>query len=366
MFSRKLLFLFLLISQILPIANLKSEYKNHHLDNKLIALDEKVVNKNQYILGAGDILSIRFEDFEEYNSYVKIKIDGNLDLPMIGDVVAEDLIIEEINSLALERYSKIMNNPIIEIKLVKQRPIKVFLSGEITRPGLYKLTKDDEDAVKYLGSVNSDEFEIIEDFSIDNAPTLYEGIRTAQGITSVTDLENIEFRRKIPKKYGGGYKKTNLNLLSIFIYGDDSDNIKLMDGDVIIFKKSNKKIPEQILNVSKSNLNPATIGVYVTGRVQKPGLKNLLPGSTLNEAIAVAGGPKVLRGKVELITSKNDKLLIRTVKYNPKSTSSKKNPILKSGDIVRVRNSVISAGTELFSEIVPPIIGINTIYEILE
>ena len=92
--------------------------------------------------------------------------------------------------------------------------------------------------------------------------------KRAQGITDETDLENIELRRKIPEKFGGGYKKTSLNLLSIFIDGDDKSNIILMDGDVVAFKKSQNKIARQIMQASRNNLNPSTISVYVTGRVR--------------------------------------------------------------------------------------------------
>ena len=351
------------ISSILPFSNIRSE-NNLSNDNELTKIDDQSIYKNDYILGSGDILFIKFEDFPEYSAMVKIQNDGNLYLPKIGNIHADNLIIDELNELVLRKYSEIMINPIIDIYIAKQRPIKIFLAGEIARPGLYKLTND-LDAKNYFDPAPLSQYQSIENFSIDNTPTLYEGIKRAQGITNETDLENIEFRRKIPDKYGGGYKKTNLNLLSIFIDGNDKNNINLMDGDVIIFKKSKNKIASQIIKASKNNLNPSSIAVYITGRVQMPGLKSLKYGSTLSEAIAVAGGPKVLRGKIQLITSKNDQLLIKNYKYNPGKINTKNNPILQTGDIVRIRNSVASATTELFSEILPPIIGIGTVNNLL-
>ena len=359
---------FLLIFSIFSISsfpNLKLKAQNFISEKDQIENKEQTLKNNYYILGSGDILNINFEDFPEYNSTVKIQNDGSINLPKVGKINVQNLILEEVNSLALKKYSEIMINPIIEINLIKNRPIKVFFTGEVTRPGLYKLTQNDLDYNNYFNPASGGKLKVEERFSIDNSPTLYEGIKIAQGITDETDLENIELRRKIPEKFGGGYKKTSLNLLSIFIDGDDKNNINLMDGDIVLFKKSQNKIAKQIMQASRNNLNPSTISVYVTGRVRSPGLKSLKYGSTLNEAIAVAGGPKSLRGKIQLISSKNDKLNYKTFRYKPNKLNSLNNPTLKSGDIVRIGNSALSAGTELFSELLPPIIGVGTVNNLL-
>ncbi len=353
------------IFSISPFPNLKLRAQYFTSEKDQIENKELSLKKNYYILGSGDILNINFEDFPEYNSTVKIQNDGSINLPKVGKIYVQNLLLEEVNSLATKKYNEIMVNPIIEINLVKQRPIKVFFTGEVARPGLYKLTQNDVDYNNYFNPAPGGKLQVQERFSIDNSPTLYEGIKRAQGITDETDLENIELRRKIPEKFGGGYKKTSLNLLSIFIDGDDKSNIILMDGDVVAFKKSQNKIARQIMQASRNNLNPSTISVYVTGRVRSPGLKSLKYGSTLNEAIAVAGGPKSLRGKIQLISSKNDKLNYRTFRYKPNKLNSLNNPTLKSGDIVRIGNSALSAGTELFSELLPPIIGVGTVNNLL-
>ena len=360
---KKSFFILFFVISIFPISSLKSEYK-FSTEKEYTEVDAQNIYKDVYILGPGDQLFIKFEDFEEYNAFVTIQNDGNLYLPKIGNVYANNLIIEELNSLVLKKYKKMMKYPIIDVYLKKPRPIKIFITGEVVRPGFYNLSKKGLDSANYFDPEPLME-EIDDDF-IDRSPTLFEGIQQAKGITNKTDLENIEFRRKIPEKYGGGYKKTNLNLLSILIDGDDTNNLNLMDGDVIIFKKSNNKIATQIIEASRTNLNPESIGVYITGRVHDPGLKSLRYGSTLMQAIAVAGGPKILRGKIELITSKNDKISIKTYKYNPRKMTLDNNPVLQTGDIVRVGNSVASASTEIISEVVTPLIGINTIMNILE
>jgi polysaccharide export outer membrane protein len=55
----------------------------------------------------------------------------------------------------------------------------------------------------------------------------------------------------------------------------------------------------------------------------------------------------------------------RVFSYNPNAPSaSYKNPILMSGDIVRVRDSVLSAGVGLVNELATPFVGVYGLYSI--
>ena len=63
--------------------------------------------------------------------------------------------------------------------------------------------------------------------------------------------------------------QANLNFLLI-TQGDESQNIRLFDGDVVIYK-SPTVLREQLLQAGQSNLTPQFFQVYVSGRVQQPG-----------------------------------------------------------------------------------------------
>ena len=110
-FKRILLIIFPFFS-FLPNLYLKSEIINSSekdLTNKV----EKIVNQNEYILDSGDILFLKFEDFPEFNLFLRIQNDGNLYLPKVGKIKAENLLIGEINELITKKYSFIFRVGII-------------------------------------------------------------------------------------------------------------------------------------------------------------------------------------------------------------------------------------------------------------
>ena len=89
-------------------------------------------------------------------------------------------------------------------------------------------------------------------------------------------------------------------------------------------------------------------------------------GSSLNQAIASAGGPKLLRGKVEFLRfNKEGTTDRRLFRYSPKSPSGEyRNPVLMAGDVVRVNESIASASLELLNEITAPAVGLYSVYSI--
>ena len=124
---------------------------------------------------------------------------------------------------------------------------------------------------------------------------------------------------------------------------------------------------EQIIKAGQSNLSPDFIQVFVTGRVREPGSKVLPQGSSLDQAIASAGGQKLIRGQVEFIrfnrngTTDRRKFFVGST--NP--AGSYKNPILMAGDLVRVNDSPLSATLTVLEELSTPSIGIYSMYSLI-
>ena len=170
--------------------------------------------------------------------------------------------------------------------------------------------------------------------------------------------------RKQPLSGGGGRIRTNLNFLSLITEGNESQNIRLFDGDVVSVGKSTVVLRDQLLKAGQTNLSPQFIQVYVSGRVVTPGGVTLPQGSALNQAINLAGGPKLLRGKVEFVRfTREGDVDRRLFSYNPSAASNAyNNPILMAGDIVRVQDSAFSAGVGALGEVTAPLLGIYSIY----
>ena len=161
--------------------------------------------------------------------------------------------------------------------------------------------------------------------------------------------------------------RTKLNFLELIIDGNDKQNIRLLDGDTILVAKSPVELREQIIKAGQTNLSPDFLQVFVTGRVREPGPKVLPQGATLDQAIASAGGQKLLRGQVEFIRfnrdGSTDKRKFFLGGTNP--AGSYKNPVLMAGDVVRVNDSPLSATVTVLNEITTPAVGIFSVYSLL-
>ena len=197
-------------------------------------------------------------------------------------------------------------------------------------------------------------------------PTVYDAIRSAQGITPYSDLSQVQVIRKRAEGKGGGRMRTNLNFISLITEGNDSQNIRLLDGDTLKIRKSPVVLREQLIKAGRSNLTPQFMRVFVTGRVNTSGSIVLPQGSSLNQAISLAGGTKFLIGKIEFVRFSLDGSIDRRIfAYQPGAEAeSPNNPTLASGDIIRIHNSPISAGIEVLSELTNPFIGIFSVYSL--
>jgi len=341
-----------------------------------------------YILGPGDSIQIELEDFPELNGIVTIGPDGTIYLPRLKSTYIEGMTIEEVNSFLNQKLSAYIIEPDIYVKIVSYRPIRIYVSGEVRRPGYYTLSGT-QSAQQQLANANSLITNNINSPVLQNTrntgiiqpnqplggessgipikfPTVFDAIRAAQGITPYSDLGTVEVTRKQPLSAGGGQIRANLNFLSLITDGNESQNIRLFDGDVIKVSRSNVVLKDQLLEAGQTNLSPQYLEVFVSGRVKVPGGKVLPQGSTLTQAIDMAGGLKILHGSIEFIRFNRDGTSDRRVfRYKPSAPADDyKNPVLMAGDVIRARESPLSAATEVLGEITEPALGVYSIYGI--
>jgi polysaccharide export outer membrane protein len=92
----------------------------------------------EYVIGHGDAIDIIFLYNTELNQIeLKIRPDGKISLPYVGDVVAAGRPVSALDSLITARYSEIILDPDITIVMRKFRPEVVYTIGEIRNPGGY-------------------------------------------------------------------------------------------------------------------------------------------------------------------------------------------------------------------------------------
>ena len=88
----------------------------------------------------------------------------------------------------------------------------------------------------------------------------------------------------------------------------------------------------------------------------------------MNDGIDIAGGAKVLKGKVRFIRFNNDGTIEqRRLTYAKNSKrGSYKNPYLRDGDIILIDNSFFTSTNEVLTEVTAPISGIFSTYGLLK
>ena len=211
----------------------------------------------EYTIGPEDLLSISFWQQPDLNSVVKVRLDGKISLPVIGEIMTAGLTTSELSRKIVENisfYNKNISQSTVVIMEFNSR--KVFVEGQVNQPGKYS-------------------FEFI--------PNLWEVIREAGGPTEAADLSAV-------KVISGGEdvgKTSKVNLAKMLEKGDLSKLPKLKIGDTI-------EIPRSILSFGTEGIIPSFTGrniYYIYGQVQRQGVFPLEEKIELLDAIVLAGGP---------------------------------------------------------------------------
>lgn len=372
----------------LSVILLPSSYLAETLEKKIIKdkkINESIENKVvdfPYILGSGDKLFLEFANIPEFSKTYNIGPDGKIYIPKLRAFIAKGLTIKQLRMRLENEYAKFIVNPKIYIYPVFYRPVSIYIGGEVSKPGYYTLetTSIVNNNPNKLNSQNSSSPNIELEFNqnikknIPDStqiffPNMFEALKTAGGVTPYSDLTKIKVIRKtLDKNFQKARYEATINFMPFIKKGNQLPNLRLFDGDILIVGKNDVVDKDNLLSTSQTNISPDFIKVFVTGRIKDPGEKFLPQGATLNQAIIASGGPKILRGSIEFVRLKRDGSLDRRIfRYSPKSKSgSYKNPLLTSSDIVRVRDSLLSATSEVLSEVFEPIVGIYTIKGIVD
>ena len=357
-------------------------------DPSIPATGPAPVVPSSYILGPGDALVVELLDVPEYSGIFTIGPDGTLYLPRLRSLYVEGLTVDELRYFLTQQFSLYVRDPQVFLSPAAYRPIRVYVGGEVKRPGYYNL-RGQQEVQQALSNQTPNQATArptveaprtgvnpatlvgpqIGGVQINQSlqlPTVFDALRVANGVTPFSDLSDVTVTRLQALSSGGGKIRTNLNFLSLITEGDESQNIRLFDGDTIVVSRSPVELREQIIRAGLTNLSPDFLEVFVTGRVRQPGVKVLPQGTSLDQALAAAGGQLLLRGQVEFVRFNRDGTTDRR-RFSYASgapAGSFKNPVLMAGDVVYVTESMLSAAFTVLTEITTPAIGVYSIYSL--
>jgi len=168
---------------------------------------------DNYRLGPGDALQIDVLGDVWGTKDVKpeplvISPDGYIYFPLVGEVKAEGLSVTELTDRLTVGLSQYLRHPRVTVNLVKLRTTRVYVLGEVQKPGLYELEKEHRllDAVAIAGSYTKD---------------------AAKKKVFVIRKNNTSAPLRV-------------NLLALMEKGDMSQNVLLNEGDVVYLTANNR------------------------------------------------------------------------------------------------------------------------------
>lgn len=312
-------------------------------------LNSSNLQEDLYLLGVGDSLIFSVIGAEELRTNIKIFNDGKAIIPLLGPIKLKGLTVSSASRYLETLLKKEFINPKVELFITENRPIKISIIGEITRPGIYK-----------LNSLTSD------------LPTVISAIEEAGGLSKFADLTKISLQRELPGEEKS-YKKTNLNFRNLIFKGDQSQNPFLFDGDIIEIKKV-QNLNKDFLSITSTSLSPKSIKVNFLGEIGNPGSLNLDASTTLIDGILAAGGPKNWRssyGNVEILRINSDGSAFRK-KYRidlSQNYSEKNNPVLNNGDSVWIRRNNFAKASDAISAVSTPfrdLVNVWTLFKLID
>jgi polysaccharide export outer membrane protein len=203
---------------------------------------------DSYTLGAGDQIRVDVFRLPQYGGEMTVLVNGLLNLPVVGSVSLQGLTLEEAEQAIAAQYARILRNPIVTVTLVAPRPLNVSVTGEVSRPGSYKL--DDESSA---------------------FPTLTQVLEVAGGVRQSADLRQVQIRR--PQR-NGTEQIISVNLWEFLQIGDSRSNLTLRDGDTVFVPTASAvSLTEspQIASASFAAAERSSLNIAVVGEVFRPG-----------------------------------------------------------------------------------------------
>jgi polysaccharide export outer membrane protein len=95
---------------------------------------------SEYTIGADDVLSIIFWRDKELTADVTVRPDGKISLPLLNEVQATGLTPALLRERIVEESKKYVEDPNVTVVVKEIRSRKVFITGEVKKPGPYLLT----------------------------------------------------------------------------------------------------------------------------------------------------------------------------------------------------------------------------------
>ncbi len=117
----------------------------------------------EYVLQPGDVISINIVEHPEFSGRHKIRPDGRINYPVIGEIDVASLTCAQLVKIMQGKLSSYINNPVASVSIESYYANKIFAIGDIARPGEYQIYEpiDVLKAIAMCGGVKNSRIKVI-------------------------------------------------------------------------------------------------------------------------------------------------------------------------------------------------------------
>lgn len=98
-----------------------------------------VTPPDDYVIGPEDVLEVVFWREKDLSGQVMVRPDGMVSLPLLNDVQAAGLSVEQFRQNLLKAAGRYVENPSAAVIVRTINSRKIFITGEVNKPGAYAL-----------------------------------------------------------------------------------------------------------------------------------------------------------------------------------------------------------------------------------
>jgi polysaccharide export outer membrane protein len=161
------------------------------------------MSDNSYKIGPQDVLRIDVWKEPEISRSVPVRPDGKISLPLLNDVQAAGLTATQLADIITDGLKKFINNPQVTVGVSEINSRRVYVTGEVTRPGAFPLLPN---------------------------MTVLQALTSAGGFTQFARIKSIYVLRTADGKQA----KHSFNYKDVVNGKKPEDNIELQPGDTIV------------------------------------------------------------------------------------------------------------------------------------
>ena len=156
-----------------------------------------------YKIGPQDMVRVDVWKEPEISRTIPVRPDGKISLPLLNDVQASGLTAIQLSNSIHDGLTKYLNNPQVTVTVTEINSRRVYVTGEVNRPGVLPLLPD---------------------------MTVLQALSSAGGFTQFAKLKGIYVLRN----EGGKQSKLPFNYREVVKGKNQEQNILLLPGDVIV------------------------------------------------------------------------------------------------------------------------------------